>query len=152
MGKYRNPIQYFVNEQKGVVVAKMDNVHDDCIEICDAVLSKALRSGTFKLLPSFVALVKYNQKEYLEKANIADTLVTKARCNYDSGDVFDEEHGKSLARARLLEQLFFIRYNVLINVTNELFSIGDAFAEAAEYNLSRSEDMADFIEATVEQE
>lgn len=74
------PIKYFINKEKGIIVAVLEDCEDD---FYDYMLTKD---------PAFSIL-----DEHLP---MREKYIGKAKCC--SSDNFDEEYGKELARTRLL--------------------------------------------------
>ena len=79
-------IEYFINKENGVVVAKFDDEQTDLIQA-----SKAFKSNVFDISLS-----------YFIKNLMMNPSMGKAVCSKE--DAFDEEVGKKIARSKLLLQ------------------------------------------------
>ena len=121
-----NAIKYYVNRDNGVVVAKLDN----------------LRLENFKMCSSFFNLYDFwSLDTLLGKINnyinsFPDAYVGIARCY--PGDVFDEDRGKELARARLLIKVNNTKAKIAHYVIKQLDEVKDTILKVENHHLNRA--------------
>lgn len=102
-------IQYRVNKNKGVVCAFMTDCNQDFVNYiynCTAVH----RNGNCNFLANLI-----NQKLLNE---FPDRFFAVAKCNPETGDEWNEEFGKEVAKAKLLSKY----YNVIARFVKDIFS------------------------------
>ena len=123
--KVKMDIRYFHNEEKGVVVAKIMNLH------------QVLRGD----LLNFVVknpIVFYGQAlEAVYKLGIPNTLTAKAKCS--PPDVYDPIIGESLARTRLLLRISRRRWKVMDKIEDILSDVTYSASEFID-NIYEDED------------
>ena len=117
-----NAIKYYVNRDNGVVVAKLDNLRLENSKMC---------SSFFDLYDfwSFDRLTNYIN-------SFPDSYVGIARCY--PGDVFDEERGKELARARLLIKVNNTKAKIAHYVIKQLDEVKDTILKVENHHLNRA--------------
>ena len=123
--KFVNPIEYFIDEEKGVVIAKLNNIVEDCSYSIMNLMKKACDKNLPKITSGFIKLILGDVPDlkFIKKNHIPMTLYGKARCNFLAGDVFDEEYGRQLATQRLLVKLYNLRARLLYAIMIEWYDI-----------------------------
>lgn len=107
----RNNIQYFINEQEQVVVAKLDNFRSDTIEMAERIIhGDDSKHFIFYDVPFVRSMVSH----------YPDVYYGIAKCNKNDGDEWDVEFGKTLARARLLKKVTNAKSRILYGVKKYL--------------------------------
>lgn len=103
----RSNIQYFVNEQEQIVVAKLTGFRLDALEMVDQVIfgEEAVKSIIFDDRFVHSTMMCY-----------PDSYCGIAKCNKNDGDEWDVEFGKALARARLLKKVSNAKSRILYSV------------------------------------
>lgn len=100
-------IEYRVNKDKGVVCAFMKDCNRDFVNYvynCTAVH----RNGNCNYVASLI------NRKYLEE--FPDKFVAVAKCNSETGDTFNEEFGKEVAKAKLLSKYYSVRGRFIRNI------------------------------------
>lgn len=102
------PIEFFINEEKGVVVAKVSGLQQDLANVFFKVgLSPRGIQGGADILN-----------------NAHDTLIAKARLNPE--DIWNEDVGCDIARAKLIEKIFIQKVRVMDKLQDILLGmVGD---------------------------
>ena len=119
----RNNIQYFINEQEQVVVAKLDNFRSDTIEMVERIIfENADKHLVFWESPFVRSMVSH----------YPDSYYGIAKCNKNDGDEWDVEFGKALARARLLKKVTNAKSRILYGVKKYLSARVDEVNELLE--------------------
>lgn len=119
----RNNIQYFVNEQEQIVVAKLTGFRIDAMEMAEKVIfgKEAVKSIFFD--DHFV---------YSLVMHYPDSYCGIAKCNKNDGDEWDVEYGKALARARLLKKVSNAKSRILYGVKKYMSAKVDEITELLE--------------------
>ena len=123
-------IKYFVNRDKGTVVAKMENSVDnhgnemplieEAVEYATAQICRIFRGQNYDGVKGFVAEDCFQfVARRVAKNYFSEPVIGKAKCCFAEGEEFDEEFGKELAKSRCLSQ-YYIR---LMNMMEDLFDI-----------------------------
>ena len=108
-------IKYYINEEKKTVVAKAENLYGLAFEVVREVMKK------------YKWIDEYNfAAELLRKFKVPMELTAKARCS--DLDIYDEDHGMELSRARLLLKIYWWKIRLMDYVKEELYG-GYEFAE-----------------------
>lgn len=108
-------IVYYVNEPLGTVVARLPNFIEDMDREIESFCAKKYEKKNvyiaFGMTQYLLEIIhKLIQDKY---ASSIKNLVGKAKCNYESGEVFDLEKGKELAKQRLMAKIFYLRYSII---------------------------------------
>lgn len=108
-------IEYYVNEEKGVIVAKIYNVK---MALYNEFSSFYNTSGEtkYEFAPELYILNNGVNKWFINTKK-EDYVIGMAKCNFEDGDIFNIEFGKNLARARALKKLNDVKmsfFNFLI--------------------------------------
>ena len=123
-------IKYFVNRDKGTVVAKMENsvdehkmtvtVIDEVVDYATAQICRIFHGQNYDGANGYVAedCFQLVARRVAEKY-FSEPVIGKAKCNFIEGEEFDEEFGKALAKSRCLSQYYFR----LTNMMEDLFDI-----------------------------
>lgn len=138
-------IKYFVNSDKGTVVAKMEDsidehenvtsVIDEVVDYATAQICRIFRGQNYDGVKGFVAedCFQYVARRVAEKY-FSEPVIGKAKCCFAEGEEFDEELGKALAKSRCLSQYYF-------RLTNMMEDLFDIFGTVSN-NLAWRRDMA----------
>ena len=138
-------IKYFVNRDKGTVVAKMEgsvNEHKMTVTVIDEVVNYAtaqicriFHGQNYDGANGYVAedCFQLVARRVAEKY-FSEPVIGKAKCCFAEGEEFDEEFGKELAKSRCLSQYYF-------RLTNMMEDMFDIFGMASN-NLAWRRDMA----------
>ena len=136
----RAEIIYYVNEEKGTVVAKCPEAAAELFIYFEKMINKIMLAWTkddLSLGKNEFVRVAYN---WLEKnCRVMDNLIGKAKCNYDEGEVFDVEVGKKLACDRLLLKLEDYRVKFFAHMYSFAYEIQDAIFNELNFHLLRYE-------------
>lgn len=103
----KDKYEVFVNEQLGVVVARLSQ--SDFMEaVFDSAAKKLLKKFKNSRIgvscdwcSSLSDYVYAYFMQWARKRNIGKNVVTRARCNFEDGDVFDEQIGTYIACDRM---------------------------------------------------
>lgn len=119
----RSNIQYFVNEQEQIVVAKLTGFRVDALEMVEQVIfgKEALKSIFFDDQFTHSTVMRY-----------PDSYLGVAKCNKNDGDEWDVEFGKALARARLLKKVSNAKSRILYSVKKYMSEKVDKLNELLE--------------------
>lgn len=119
----RSNIQYFVNEQEQIVVAKLTGFRVDALEMVEQVIfdKEALKSIIFDDPFTHSTVMRY-----------PDSYWGVAKCNKNDGDEWDVEFGKALARARLLKKVSNAKSRILYSVKKYMSEKVDKLNELLE--------------------
>lgn len=119
----RSNIQYFVNEQEQIVVAKLTGFRVDALEMVEQVIfgKEAAKSIFFDDKYVYSMVMRY-----------PDSYCGIAKCNKDDGDEWDVEYGKALARARLLKKVSNAKSRILYGVKKYMSAKVDEITELLE--------------------
>lgn len=120
-----NAIKYYVNRENGVVVAKLEDMRRENSEMC----------AHFNLF-DFWGFDKLTNKINNYVNSFPDSYVGIARCY--PGDVFDEERGKELARARLLIKVNNTKAKIAHYVIKQLDEVKDTILKVENHHLNRA--------------
>lgn len=103
----KNNYEVHVNEQLGVVVARLPRSDFD-YAVFKAAMGKLIRKYKNTTLgsgndwcSSLGDYVFSYFNNWMKKKNFEKNVVTRARCNFDDGDVFDERIGRFIACDRM---------------------------------------------------
>lgn len=121
-----NAIKYYVNRDNGVVVAKLDDLRLENSKMC----------SSFFNLCDFWSLGTIFDKTNNYINSFPDAYVGIARCY--PGDVFDEERGKELARARLLIKVNNTKAKIAHYVIKQLDEVKDTILKVENHHLNRA--------------
>lgn len=136
----RAEIIYYVNEEKGTVVAKCPEAAAELFTYFERMINKIMSvwdKDDLSFGKNEFVRVAYN---WIKKnCHVMDNLVGKAKCNYDEGEVFDVEVGKKLARDRLLLKLEDYRVNFFSYMFSLAFEIERAIFEELDFHALRYE-------------
>ena len=111
-------IEYRVNKDKGVVCAFMKDCNRDFVNYvynCTAVH----RNGSCNFIADLI------NTKYLNE--FPDRFVAVAKCNSETGDEWNEEFGKEVAKAKLLAKYYNVRSRFIRNIFGD---IQDMFEDA----------------------
>lgn len=119
-------IKYFVNKDKGIVVAKMTiNGYDLATEMNNAIRKNGFVAHNHEAAKfanhRMMTLVPI---EMFCKSNEAWTFYGKAKCAEE--DEFNEEFGKALARKRLMKEVYNYKMEAMKTIRNVFYSFIDA--------------------------
>ena len=119
----RSNIQYFVNEQEQIVVAKLTGFRVDAMEMAEKVIfgKEAAKSIFYDDKYVYSLVMRY-----------PDSYCGIAKCNKDDGDEWDVEYGKALARARLLKKVSNAKSRILYGVKKYMSAKVDEITELLE--------------------
>lgn len=119
----RSNIQYFVNEQEQIVVAKLTGFRIDAMEMAEKLVfgKEAVKSIFFDDKYVYSMVMRY-----------PDSYCGIAKCNKDDGDEWDVEYGKALARARLLKKVSNAKSRILYGVKKYMSAKVDEITELLE--------------------
>lgn len=119
----RSNIQYFVNEQEQIVVAKLTGFRVDAMEMAEKVIfgKEAAKSIFYDDKYVYSMVMRY-----------PDSYCGIAKCNKDDGDEWDVEYGKALARARLLKKVSNAKSRILYGVKKYMSAKVDEITELLE--------------------
>lgn len=118
----RSNIQYFVNEQEQIVVAKLTGFRVDVMEMAEKlVFGKSAESIFYDDTFVYSLVMRY-----------PDSYCGIAKCNKDDGDEWDVEYGKALARARLLKKVSNAKSRILYGVKKYMSAKVDEITELLE--------------------
>lgn len=119
----RSNIQYFVNEQEQIVVAKLTGFRVDAMEMAEKVIfgKEAVKSIFFDDKYVYSLVMRY-----------PDSYCGIAKCNKNDGDEWDVEYGKALARARLLKKVSNAKSRILYGVKKYMSAKVDEITELLE--------------------
>lgn len=133
---------FYVNEPLGVVVAQMDK-KDFEHEVYHMALGKLVRKYETSLISGekwFATMEEYYTsifRVWIDRFNLPKSIVTKARCNYEDGDQFDEKIGKYIAADRMDMKITKMAVNFLGVFSKELgnlsFDMGMHMANLIEF-------------------
>lgn len=133
---------FYVNEPLGVVVAQMDK-RDFEHEVYHMALGKLVRKyetsliGGEKWLASMEDYFMSIFRDWIDRFNLPKSIVTKARCNYEDGDQFNEKIGKYIAADRMDMRITKMAVNFLGVFSKELnnlsFDMGMHMANLIEF-------------------
>lgn len=121
-------ITYYVNSEKGVVVARLSNLREE-----NTTLIKKLTENYFQkpLSTRCMKLVQQFPDSYTGVAKLC------------SGDTFDEERGREIARNRLLKKVYDSKARIIDSVKKmadeENERISNKFMDCEEYYLARAD-------------
>lgn len=119
----RSNIQYFVNEQDQIVVAKLTGFRVDAIEMAERVIfgKEAAKSIFYDDKFIYSTVMRY-----------PDSYRGIAKCNKNDGDEWDVEYGKALARARLLKKVSNAKSRILYSMKKYMSAKVDELNELLE--------------------
>lgn len=119
----RSNIQYFVNEQEQIVVAKLTGFRVDAMEMAEKVIfgKEAAKSIFYDDKYVYSMVMRY-----------PDSYCGIAKCNKDDGDEWDVEYGRALARARLLKKVSNAKSRILYGVKKYMSAKVDELNELLE--------------------
>ena len=119
----RSNIQYFVNEQEQIVVAKLTGFRVDAMEMAEKVIfgKEAAKSIFYDDKYVYSMVMRY-----------PDSYCGIAKCNKDDGYELDVEYGKALARARLLKKVSNAKSRILYGVKKYMSAKVDEITELLE--------------------
>lgn len=119
----RSNIQYFVNEQEQIVVAKLTGFRVDAMEMAEKVIfgKEAAKSIFYDDKYVYSMVIRY-----------PDSYCGIAKCNKDDGDEWDVEYGRALARARLLKKVSNAKSRILYGVKKYMSAKVDELNELLE--------------------
>ena len=117
-------ITYYVNEPLGTVVARLPNFIEDMEREIESFCAKKYdKKNVYIAFGMTQYLLEVIHKLLQDKyAPSIKNLVGKAKCNYESEEVFDLEKGKELAKQRLMKKVFYLRYCVLEDAYRIMFN------------------------------
>lgn len=131
----KNPIRYYVNEEKKTCTAMLENIPWDMLR---TVNSFAKKSDAQFFYPEIM-------NEFIK--NIPDKIVATAKCC--ELDEFNPETGCALARARVLEKLYKYRDDVMDQIGDYYYDLScKALANSIHYRV-RAESYNDEIDAII---
>lgn len=119
---------FYVNEPLGVVVAQLDK-EDFEREVLKMALGKMMRKYNNTMLNGFEWLSSIEDyfvavfRKWFKQFNLSKSIVTKARCNYEDGDQFDEKIGKYIAADRMDMRITKMAVNFLDVFTDEISNL-----------------------------
>ena len=119
----RSNIQYFVNEQDQIVVAKLTGFRVDAMEMAERVIFGKEAAKFIFYDDKFV---------YSTVMRYPDSYWGIAKCNKNDGDEWDVEYGKALARARLLKKVSNAKSRILYSMKKYMSMKVDEFNELLE--------------------
>lgn len=119
----RSNIQYFVNEQEQIIVAKLTGFRIDAMEMAEKLVfgKEAVKSIFFDDKYVYSLVMRY-----------PDSYCGIAKCNKNDGDEWDVEYGKALARARLLKKVSNAKSRILYGVKKYMSAKVDEITELLE--------------------
>lgn len=120
-GEPLSKIEYYIDEEKGTIVAVMKDCEYDAIKILD------------KMGISDIRYDGYNMDKFM----INTTYRGKAKCSPD--DEWDEEEGMRIARNRMLENYYRARTLALMRAESILQKMLDELGSRVEYSDMRYE-------------
>ncbi len=136
-------IKYFVNKDKGIVVAKMViDGYDLATEMNNAIRKNGFVAHNHEA-------VKFENQRAMAlipggmfcKPNEAWAFYGKAKCAEE--DEFNEEFGKALARKRLMKEVYNYKMEAMKTVRNVFYSFVDAANCIAETYCNKVDGYAD---------
>lgn len=133
---------FYVNEPLGVVVAQLDK-KDFEREVLEMALGKMMRKYNNTMLNGIEWMGSLEDyfvsvfRKWFKKFNLPKSIVTKARCNYEDGDQFNEKIGKYIAADRMDMRITKMAVNFLGAFSKELsnlsFDMGMHMANLIEF-------------------
>lgn len=104
--------QYFINEDKGIVVAKIsyEQFYNDMVD--------EIR-GFYNKLDVYIDITNIIEKA-INKELHYEQLIAKASCNIEAGDIFDEDFGCNLATARLTQKISTLKNKIYMDAAKEI--------------------------------
>lgn len=120
-------IKYFVNENKGIVVAKMvDGEHktivNEAVDYAVGRICRVFRGNDFDDCKGFIAEDCFLRvAEKFANKWFATPVIGKAKFNFDDardGESFDMSIGKELAKTRCLIEYYFRLSNMMDDIHN----------------------------------
>ena len=123
-----NKYDFYVNEPLGVVVAKM--TRDDFFKaVFDTAMKKLLRKYKNTKLGNgedwCCSLSDYIYgyfRRWSRARNTEKNVVTRARCNFEDGDIFNEQTGIYIASDRMDMKIASTAHNFLYDFINDMTS------------------------------
>lgn len=116
--------EHFVNEPLGVVVVKMDR-QDFYEEVYNASIAKLVRKynnskigGDELWVDSIENYVSSVYRKWARKNITQKSYTTRAKCNYEDGDVFDPQIGYYIAADRMDLKISNYAYRFLVDFSN----------------------------------
>lgn len=128
-------IKYFVNEEKGVVVARLEGFESDILARTNSFSKKF--QGIFEkkyidyYLQNFV-IIWTEKNQHLIK-----NLKGKSSCNLAKGDIFSEYLGKEIAKERLLKKVNILRKKFYEDIWGDLYNFSNIIHPKISYEESR---------------
>ena len=132
-------IKYFVNRDKGTVVAKMENsvdehkmtvtVIDEVVDYATAQICRIFHGQNYDGANGYVAEDCFQLvARRVAKNYFSEPVIGKAKCNFTEGEEFDEEFGKALAKSRCLSQYYFRLTNMMEDMFDIFGTVSNNFA------------------------
>ena len=116
----------YINEEKGVVVAKISE-SDFAYLLLDEVCHLERKTG---------GLIDLKEAAYKYAAQVISqreiSFIAKAKCNYEAGEIWNEEIGVELAVRRLTNQVLHMELMFWDKMAAKL---GDVFSRAANHEV-----------------
>lgn len=116
-------IKYKINREKGIVTAYFEGGRlywEDCLIQKVAKISRTNSNLHFDIYPIFTNKIR----QIVASAQI----VGQAKCNYEAGDVFDEELGKEIAKNRLVDRYMSVQKRVIEALIDRLYATADSIS------------------------
>ena len=130
-------IEYYVNDKEGIVIAK-------CPDAVDELYQEAVRIWNRQTVEDFGVIIVVDEVMstidtwFKNNGGQMKSIIGKANCNTDAGDVFDVEYGKLLAKRRLEEKLAKFHMRFYSYVKN---SINNLMQACSKYEKRSNEDL-----------
>lgn len=104
-------IKYYVNKDKGVVVARLDYV--DLMALYSRYKNKML-----SMFDPFSDYCKTKKVDFFDEVGRLDGFTTKATCSEE--DVFEESVGKKICEKRMFQKVAKFEHRICMYITDRL--------------------------------
>lgn len=127
-----NEYKFFVNEEKGIVVATIKK--DDLARLVWSMSMKKVCRGMFGGMGRFNPMAGTVHELFciwFSKRYKFSALSATARCNFEAGDVFDEEIGRYIAEDKLDVKVANIAREFCYYMSAQLYNFADVARKKA---------------------
>lgn len=114
---------YNINREKGIVTAYFEGGRAYWINCLEDKMAKIARKNSHLYIEVYPLLTN-NIKHIVDSAQI----IGQAKCNYEAGDVFDEELGKEIAKNRLIDRYMSVQKLVIQSFIDRLYALADSIS------------------------
>lgn len=116
-------VMYNINREKGIVTAYFEGGRmywRMCLEKKMAKIARTDSRLDIDLYPTFTNKIR----QIVDSAQV----IGQAKCNYEAGDVFDEELGKEIAKNRLIDSYMNTQKLVIEAFIDQLYTLADSIS------------------------